>query len=354
MRFSFCMLIAAILVFILPPAKAEDEEQMPLGAHGLDLPASFTGVLPCADCPGVKHHLNLWPDQVFHLRQTYLEKNARFDDIGRWSVDPERQALILRGGREMPLQFEIKNSETLRKLDIQGRPIESGLPYELTSTGSLEPLALNLFLHGMFVYFADAARFTECLTGRSYPVAMEGDYIRLEQAYLEKRSEPEAPLLSNFEGQITQRPPMEGDGTVPTVVVDRFVNVWPNEKCDSWNSEPTLTNTYWRIVRLGDEAVKATPNRREPHLVLLGNEPRFSATVGCNQMIGGYETADEIELRFSAVASTMMACPPPIDETERQLGKILAAVRSYQMSGQSMELFDHNGEPVALLRAMYF
>jgi len=28
-------------------------------AHGLRLPATFLGVLPCADCPGVRYHLDL-------------------------------------------------------------------------------------------------------------------------------------------------------------------------------------------------------------------------------------------------------------------------------------------------------
>lgn len=351
MRILFTAVVF-LVVATLSGVAAEDGDR-PLPAHGLRLPTTFTGVLPCADCPGIRHHLNLWPDQVFHLRQTYLEKDKAFDDIGRWSIDPARRALVLRGGREMPLRFEIIGPETLRQLDVQGQPIESDLPYELTSAGELDPLSLKLFLRGMFTYMADAPRFTECLTDRSYPVAMEGDYIKLERAYLEKRSEPGAPLLTNFEGQITQRPPMEGDGTIPTVVVDRFVNVWPNEQCEGWKSEPTLTNTYWRIVRLGDTPVAAAPNRREPHMVLLGDEPRFRATVGCNQMIGGYQAASN-QLQFTATASTMMACPPPLDETERHLGEILTAVRSYQMSGQSMELFNQEGEPIALLQAVYF
>ena len=48
-------------------------------SHGLQLPASFLGVLPCADCPGVKHHLDLWPDNVFHLHREWLERERRFD-----------------------------------------------------------------------------------------------------------------------------------------------------------------------------------------------------------------------------------------------------------------------------------
>jgi uncharacterized lipoprotein NlpE involved in copper resistance len=85
----------------------------------------------------------------------------------------------------------------------------------------------------MFRYMADAARFEDCLTGRSYPVAMEGDYLRLERAYTEAaKSEPGAPLMARFEGNITHRPAMEGAGLIPTVVVIRFIGVFPGQRCE--------------------------------------------------------------------------------------------------------------------------
>ena len=85
----------------------------------------------------------------------------------------------------------------------------------------------------MFRYMADAARFEECLTGRSYPVTMEGDYIKLERAYLEaEKPEPGAPLMASFEGDITRKPAMEGDTLIPTVSVRRFIGVWPGQRCE--------------------------------------------------------------------------------------------------------------------------
>ncbi|MGD8511510.1 MAG: YbaY family lipoprotein, partial [Gammaproteobacteria bacterium] len=47
--------------------------RVPTPAVRLRLPATFRGTLPCADCPGVSHHLDLWPDRVFHLRREWLE-----------------------------------------------------------------------------------------------------------------------------------------------------------------------------------------------------------------------------------------------------------------------------------------
>jgi copper homeostasis protein (lipoprotein) len=95
----------------------------PLGA----LPATFAGDLPCADCPGIHHQLELFPDQAFFLRMTYLGKgdDASFDDIGGWIIASDRRTLVLHGGREAPLEFAIKDANTLRKLDLQGREITS-------------------------------------------------------------------------------------------------------------------------------------------------------------------------------------------------------------------------------------
>jgi heat shock protein HslJ/uncharacterized lipoprotein NlpE involved in copper resistance len=353
MRWIKPPLIAIFALIIAIPTIAE-EGIGEMGAHGLRLPATFTGVLPCADCPGVDHHLNLWPDQVFHLRRTWLERDMTRYDIGRWSVDPERKALMLHGGAEMPLQFEIRQPNQLRQLNFEGKPIESELPYELVAAEVFEALSPKLMLHGEFVYMADAPRLTECLTGRSYPVAMEGDYLALERAYLDNRAEPGAPLMATFEGQISERPPMEGDGTIPTVIVDRFVNVWALERCERWRAEPTLTNTYWKIVRLNDQPIQRLENTREPHLLLNANETRFRATVGCNRIIGTYATSAPEGIRFTPGPMTIRACPPPLDEEERRLVAILGAAHSYRPSGQTMEVFDGDGKSIALFQAVYF
>jgi copper homeostasis protein (lipoprotein) len=200
---------------------------------GLKLPATLKGILPCADCEGIRYHLDLWPDGVFHLRQTYLGTLRVADDRGRWDTDPNRTVISLHGGRERLRQFEVKGPHTIRLLDQQGRPIQSSLPYELTSGGTLTPTDLSLELRGMFRYLADAARFGDCLTGRSYPVAMEGDYLQLERAYLEAaKPEPGAPLMASFEGDIASRPAMEGNAPTPTVVARRFIGVWPGQRCE--------------------------------------------------------------------------------------------------------------------------
>ena len=208
---------------------------------------------------------------------------------------------------------------------------------------------------GELTYPADAARFTDCATGRAYPVATEGDFARLEAGYRRAANAAGAPLYVTFEGALVERPRADGGGTEPTILVERFVAAWPEERCERARAAAALENTYWRIVRLGPAEQHAADGRREPHLVLAaGGKPgRFSATVGCNQMTGGYRV-DGDAVAFSAAASTRMACPPPLDEAERRLAAALAAAARWRIVGNTLELLDSDGNGVALLEAVYF
>ena len=92
------------------------------------------------------------------------------------------------------------------------------------------------------------------------------------------------------------------------------------ETCERALGEVSLTNTYWKVLRLGETEVAPGEGRREPNLILREGEARFTATVGCNQVSGSY-TLDEDRLTFGTAAATMMACPAPLDAWEMQLAR---------------------------------
>lgn len=197
-------------------------------------PGSYLGDLPCADCEGIRYRLDLFEDQVFYLSMEYLgqAEDQFHDDIGIWSIKADSPALSLEGGREAPLFFRISGDDALEKLDQNGQEIASDLNYQLQLISDLPPIEPRLFMRGMYSYMADAALFTECLTGRRFAVAFEADSISLEKAYLKAQSVPGQAILVNVEGQIAQRPAMEGDRTEQSLVVDRFIGIWPGQACD--------------------------------------------------------------------------------------------------------------------------
>ena len=163
---------------------------------------------------------------MFHLRRVWEGKDLSRDSIGRWSVDPDLDVLDLRGAEE-ELKFEILGPDRLQLLARDGTPIQSALDYTLTAGPEFQPFEPHLPLRGMLTYVEDSARFTECLTGRDYPLVKDGDYEALEHAYLAAGAEAGGPIMASFDGGIVQEPKEDGTGTVPKVLVERFVGVWP-------------------------------------------------------------------------------------------------------------------------------
>jgi len=348
------MAAATAMALAAGDGQAQEDDMRAVGAHGLALPASFSGVLPCADCPGVRHHLDLWPDQTFHLRREWLGGKAASvrDDIGRWHADPARQAIVLEGTAEGPIRWQVRDRQTVRLLDQAGEPIESELNYALTGDGSLSPTEVSLPMEGMFTHFADSARFTLCRTGRSYPVEMEAGYLAAERAYLDARVEPQAPVMMVLDGTLAVRPGMEGPER-ESLVIDALITVQPGRACGRPGADAALEGTYWLLTRLDGETVTPEPGAQEPHLALLGGEDRrLAATMGCNRMLGGY-TLEGPELSFGPVAATMMACPEPLASLEQDFAATLERVRGWRIVGHTLILRGEGAAPLATFAAAY-
>lgn len=276
----------------------------------------------------------------------------RFDDIGRWTQEHDTGRIVLRGGREAPVfLMPLEGGAALRKLDLAGKAIESAHNDRLARLPKFAPIEPRLTLTGTFTYMADVANITLCADGQRLPVAVEGDYKALEAAYRQSGTKPGQPLLASLEGLIAQRPSME-ESQPPraTLVVERFVNVWPRETCGTPLADSTLRGTYWKLVRLGDSPVVAAPKQREAHLILANDTLRVSGSGGCNRLSGGFELEGD-RLRFSRMAGTMMACLDGMEQ-EKRLLDVLGQVERYRIRGSHLDLMDAQGVVIARFEAV--
>lgn len=119
-------------------------------------------------------------------------------------------------------------------------------------------------------------------------------------------------------------------------------------------ADAELLNTYWKILSMAGEPVQAVNDKREPQIILKGADGRagWSATVGCNQMSGGLTVGGD-RIEFKAGMSTLMACPPPLDVLEKQLGQSLLASTHWRIQGDRLELRDDAGVQTFLCEAVY-
>lgn len=304
-------------------------------------PESYSGTIPCADCPGIKVTLNLLTDGSFLTRYEYLERKNVFVDIGEWTIDGGK--LVLLGGGDSTELYRVVDPDTVRKLNADWQEIETKLNYDLKRDPEFRLIKDPLRLSGMFVTMADAASITLCRTGLKLPVATEGDYLALEREFTAKRQAPGAPLFAVLIGHLVERPKAEGGGTQIAVVVDRFEKVSPGDSCPTrpqLQRKPvagTPAGKTWTLVSLKGRPVEAGTGRKSLSIRLEAGSHKVSGSTGCNRLSGRYEVSKD-SLTLSSLSTSRMACKDGADR-ERAYLDVLRDVTGWSISRERLTLY---------------
>jgi copper homeostasis protein (lipoprotein) len=334
-----------------PRNESTRSESASSGASSSTGAAIFTGNLPCADCAAVRHQLELFPNGSYFLRRAYLGKgrDAFVDDVGRWTLSRDGSTLTLKGSRDTTLRIAIGKPDTLHVLGA-GKSTSSRFN-TLALTNRAAPLEPRLEMRGMFTYMADAGRFTECSSRQSWPVAKEGDNAELESAYLRARRRDGEGMLVKVVGRVAMRPRMEGEGRERALVVERFLDVRPGERCaGGGTTNAALENTYWKLSTLGDRPVTVRAGEQEPHLMLSSETGRMSGWAGCSGVSARYRAKGQ-SLTFAALMSMRATCASKGSDLERRYVTALRNVNRAKITGERLELFDARGKLLARFEA---
>nr|WP_255618372.1 META domain-containing protein [Roseibaca sp. Y0-43] len=97
-------------------------------------------------------------------------------------------------------------------------------------------------------------------------------------------------------------------------------------ECQVLRGDDELTQGIWNLTQI-DGTAALFPSRTE--LVFFA-DGRFSATVGCNRLIGGFQRHGGI-LAFGRIASTRMACSEQTMAQEQRFARALDRVDGYRL-----------------------
>lgn len=121
-----------------------------------------------------------------------------------------------------------------------------------------------------------------------------------------------------------------------------------NDSAGASKAAVPLSNTYWQLVRVGQDAVPDPENKRPPHILFL-DDGRVQGFSGCNQYRGNYRVAGD-NLLFDAMSSTRMACRD--SQTEQRLFAAFANTVGVNLDGTRLRLLGDNARVLAEFEAV--
>lgn len=118
-------------------------------------------------------------------------------------------------------------------------------------------------------------------------------------------------------------------------------------------SEP-ITEKYWKLKTLEGQEVKMAKNQQKEIFFMLKNdENRVTGFAGCNTIMGSYTLEAGNRIRFSQMATTMMACPD-VNFNESEFLKVFELADNYTITGDMLFLNVGRRAPLAVFEAVYF
>lgn len=109
-----------------------------------------------------------------------------------------------------------------------------------------------------------------------------------------------------------------------------------------------ILDTRWKLVELWGKPVAEV--ERYPFIHLHAKEGRISGFGGCNSFGGGYELKAGNRVRFTNMASTMMACPDM--DSEQELFNVLSMTDNFACDGKTLALHKARMAPLARFEAV--
>jgi heat shock protein HslJ len=117
-------------------------------------------------------------------------------------------------------------------------------------------------------------------------------------------------------------------------------------------ADVSLTNTYWKLTELMGQPVSPADNdKREMHLTLRKEGNTVTGHGGCNSFRGTYTMGTGMQIKFSQMASTLMACANM--EKEKEFMDILSKTDNYAIKENVLSLNRARMAPLAKFVAVY-
>lgn len=355
MKFRPQLLIILICSVLAGCAQTEKSAEVNFQTSGesllsLELPATFTGQIPCPDCQRVDITLNLRPDFIYQLRKTYQveQGEAKIESqMGRWRYSPEGNLIVLGKQKGLLKTYAILSNDRLHFLELESQDVELQAGYDLIRSLELDAFEDIVKMRGMYRLANGSAVLRECSSGKTFPVGRDGDYQSTAKAYMNVPHNFGEPLLVSVTGKLVRQTSNDAT-TEEEIIVEHFKRFYSNQDCEGKEIRANLTGTYWQLVELDGQAVETYAVDKLPYL-MLGSDKTLTGFSGCNKLKGTYLAKGDLFL-VKREKLARIACRDGV-KLENLFLQVLDQSESFRIAGGVLQLRDQNEQVLAAFQA---
>ncbi|CAM3880985.1 META domain-containing protein [Rheinheimera salexigens] len=289
---------------------------------------SFIGVLPCADCPGISYHINLFRDGRFEARQEYLERNYVNIVKGIWLLD-NRNLHLVNQQENLP-GFHFTAADSIVMLGLNGQPIRNNNLYQLQRDTEFRKLDTRQAMLGSYQLSNNIATFTSCNTGESFTVANTQHHLPVMRQYQQNHKLKQQAVIATLVGRKGQ------DEHANKLFIDSFDQFWPGANCAKEVTPDNYKGIVWRADKFANAKI---PPQLKIKVVFAADDTVYGFS-GCNNFSGKYQQQAS-QLTVQSVASTRKMCATGNSEEQRFMENLQNADRA-EINGKKLQLFRNN------------
>lgn len=325
---------------------------------------TYSGVIPCADCPGILYEISFDDNQQYRASSTYIgESNRPFTEQGSWEVKSDTVIVLQGDSSKSSRRLALKDS-ALVMLDQEGKQITGSLAdhfildrkeasaeedsmkwADLREQGVDFRAAGNEPSWGLTIDYDSGINF-HTLGGDSIQVSvpdMKQDTASKARTF---QVETESGALSVALHPTGCMDDMSGEVFTHGVVVDYDGTTYRG--CGNIINERYALHDFWTLHALEGTEISAQDSlRKVPAIQFDLKNNKVYGNNSCNQFNGSLTVKDN-SLSFGQMISTKMACP---GDMEARFMDALQRVNSYTVGQGELKLLSDNDTLMTFHRA---
>lgn len=126
---NFIVMLFSAMLFSLCGFSCSSQQKVS-GEHNaqnsLDYDGIYRGIIPCADCPGIKTTVYISRDGIFKSTYEYIDRNSSYEKTGKYSWNKEGNTITLQPSSGASTKYFVGENQLIQ-LDKDGNKITGEL-----------------------------------------------------------------------------------------------------------------------------------------------------------------------------------------------------------------------------------